>query len=67
MILQPGIRTGRMPLGSARSLRWTAPLYVGAAIVLSGLAVMIVAARRGDRRPSDTNDRGLAQDRASAG
>ncbi|MFF1438971.1 MFS transporter [Streptomyces sp. NPDC058295] len=48
-------------------LGYTAPLYVGAAIVLSGLAVMIVAARRADRRVSDTTDLGLAQDRASAG
>ncbi|MEU9431313.1 MFS transporter [Streptomyces sp. NPDC048252] len=48
-------------------LGYTAPLYVGAAIVLSGLAVMIVAARRADRWPSDTTDLRLAQDRASAG
>lgn len=45
----------------------TAPLYVGAAIVLSGLAVLIVAARRADRWPSDTTGLRLAQDRASAG
>ncbi|WP_405633239.1 MFS transporter [Streptomyces sp. NBC_00016] len=48
-------------------LGYTAPLYVGAAIVLSGLAVMIVAARRADRWPSDTTDPSVARDRASAG
>jgi DHA1 family inner membrane transport protein len=48
-------------------LGYTAPLYVGAAIVLAGLAVMIVAARgsRRDAQP-DTSDLGLAQDPASA-
>ncbi|MFD9318549.1 hypothetical protein ACFWDQ_12745 [Streptomyces sp. NPDC060053] len=45
----------------------TAPLYVGAVLVLIGLAVMIVAARRADRSAPETTDLRPAQDRASAG
>lgn len=48
-------------------LGYTAPLYVGAAFVLTGLAVMLVAARRSGRAEPDTTDRGLAQDPAPAG
>ncbi|MFI5469268.1 MFS transporter [Streptomyces cacaoi] len=48
-------------------LGYRAPLYAGAAIVLSGLAVMIVAARLPDRSETDSTDLRLAQDRASAG
>ncbi|WP_329373007.1 hypothetical protein [Streptomyces sp. NBC_01483] len=38
-------------------LGYTAPLYVGAGIVLIGLVVMLVAARRSGRSESDTTDR----------
>ncbi len=48
-------------------LGYTAPLYAGAAIVLIGLAVMTVAARRAGRSVPGAADRGLAQDSASAG
>lgn len=48
-------------------LGYTAPLYVGAALVLLGLAVMMIAARRSGRSEPHTTDLGLAHDRASAG
>ncbi|MFE2426100.1 MFS transporter [Streptomyces sp. NPDC059373] len=48
-------------------LGYTAPLYVGAVIVLIGLAVMIAAARLSGRSQPDTIDRELAQNPASAG
>ncbi|MFJ1969421.1 MFS transporter [Streptomyces sp. NPDC087903] len=54
-------------LAISAGLGYTAPLYVGAAIVLVGLAVMTVAARRSERSEPDTTDLGHAQDPASAG
>ncbi|MET7698810.1 MFS transporter [Streptomyces sp. NPDC005485] len=54
-------------LAISTGLGYTAPLYVGAVIVLTGLAVMTVAARRSDRSgPGSVPDLGLAQDPASA-
>ncbi|GGI93782.1 MFS transporter [Streptomyces brasiliensis] len=53
-------------LAVGHGLGYTAPLYVGAGIVLAGVGVMAVAAHRsGPRRPG-LADRRLAQDSASA-
>jgi DHA1 family inner membrane transport protein len=53
-------------LAISAGLGYTAPLYVGAAIVLTGLAVMVVAARRSDRSEPGVPDLALAEDPASA-
>ena len=48
-------------------LGYTAPLYVGAGIVLTGLAVMTVAARLAGRSRPDAVDPEPARNRASSG
>jgi DHA1 family inner membrane transport protein len=47
-------------------LGYTAPLYVGAAIVLVGLAVMVVAARRSRPSPSERTEATALESRPSS-
>ncbi|MFF4619174.1 MFS transporter [Nonomuraea jabiensis] len=49
-------------LAISAGLGYTAPLYAGAAIVLAGLAVMTVSARRAPARAADLDDTGLSPD-----
>jgi DHA1 family inner membrane transport protein len=59
-----GAWLGGLAIGNG--LGYTAPLFVGAVIVLTGLAVMMVAARRPGRSEPGARDLGLAQDPSSA-
>jgi DHA1 family inner membrane transport protein len=60
-----GAWLGGLAIGGG--LGYTAPLYVGAGIVLSGLAVMVAAARDSGRARAEVRGAGPARDRASAG